>query len=146
MILIQLQTRDDISFLNSRIFSNSTFLAVLIQKLIFGHFWNCKKWNLVKTLFLKLIYLIWRVFWHGLFLIFLGHCEFVCLFLVYLKYLNILDWSWFGILSCNVQVGNSYFICFQIKKWYDVPCFVLLRQSKIVQWTKNTSNIWDQHS
>ena len=26
MILIQLQTRDDISFLNSRIFSNSTFL------------------------------------------------------------------------------------------------------------------------
>ena len=33
-------------------FHEIAFLAVLnffpIQKMIFGHFWNCKKWNLVK--------------------------------------------------------------------------------------------------
>ena len=43
------------------------FLAFLnifpVQKLIFGHFWNCKKWILVtKFFFVKLIYLISRVF------------------------------------------------------------------------------------
>ena len=48
------------------------FLVVLnyfpVQKLIFGHFWNCEKWNLVKkNLFVKLIYLIRQVFLPGLF-------------------------------------------------------------------------------
>ena len=38
-----------------------------VQKMIFGHIWNCKKWNLVKNLFVKLIYLISLVFWPGLF-------------------------------------------------------------------------------
>ena len=33
-----------------------------VQKLIFGHFWNCKKWKLVKKNFVKLIPLISRVF------------------------------------------------------------------------------------
>ena len=50
----------------SKTFREIVFLAVLnifpVQKLIFGHFWNCKKWNLVKTKFVKLIYLISRVF------------------------------------------------------------------------------------
>ena len=33
-------------------FREITFLAAfLVQKLIFGHFWNCKKWNLVKIKF-----------------------------------------------------------------------------------------------
>ena len=36
-------------------FREIAFLAVLnffpVQKLIFGHFWNCKKWNLVKKIF-----------------------------------------------------------------------------------------------
>ena len=53
------------------------FLAVwnffLVQKLIFGHFWNCKKWNLVKKNFVKLIYLIARGFFWT-FLKFLAHC------------------------------------------------------------------------
>ena len=38
------------------------FLAVLnfftVQKWIFGHFGNCKKWNLVKNFFVKMIYFI----------------------------------------------------------------------------------------
>ena len=33
-----------------------------VQKFIFGHFWNCKKWNLVKKKLVKLIYLISQVF------------------------------------------------------------------------------------
>ena len=40
------------------ILCNIAFLAVLnffpVQKLIFGHFWNCKKWNLVKIKFLEI--------------------------------------------------------------------------------------------
>ena len=42
------------------------FLAVLnffpVQKMIFGHFWNGKKWNLVRKNYMKLIYFISRVF------------------------------------------------------------------------------------
>ena len=49
------------------------FLAVLkifpVQKLIFGHVWNCKKWILV-----KLIYLISRVFLTWTFLNILAYC------------------------------------------------------------------------
>ena len=48
------------------IFREIEFLVVLnffpVQKLILGHFWNCKKWKLVKKFFVKLIYLISRVF------------------------------------------------------------------------------------
>ena len=52
----------------SILFRKIPFLAVfLVQKLIFGHFWNRQKCNLVKKL---LIYLISRVFWPGLFQIF----------------------------------------------------------------------------
>ena len=52
----------------------STFF--LFQKLIFGHFWNCKKWNLVKKKCVKLNYLFdfMSFFWPGLFY-FLAHCE-----------------------------------------------------------------------
>ena len=39
-------------FWSKNFFREIAFLAVLnfflVQKLIFGHFWNCKKWNLVK--------------------------------------------------------------------------------------------------
>ena len=41
-----------------------------VQKLIFGHFWNCKIWNLAKKNFMKLIYLISQVFLARTFLIF----------------------------------------------------------------------------
>ena len=43
--------------------------------MIFGHFWNCKKWNLAKkNFFLKLIYLISQVFLAWTFLNFLANC------------------------------------------------------------------------
>ena len=52
------------------------FLAVLnffpIQNMIFGHIWNGNKWNLVKKYFVKLIYLISRVFFGLDFLKFSG--------------------------------------------------------------------------
>ena len=39
-------------------FREIAFLAVLnlfpVQKLIFGHFWNCQKWNLVKKITCKI--------------------------------------------------------------------------------------------
>ena len=47
----------------------------LVRKLIFGHFLNCKKWNLAKKNFVILIYLISRVFWPGIFLNFLAHSD-----------------------------------------------------------------------
>ena len=56
-------------------FREIAFLAVLnffpVQKLIFGHFWNCKKWNLVKKIF-SWNWFIWfhEFFWPGLFYIF----------------------------------------------------------------------------
>ena len=44
-------------------FREIAFLAVLnffpVQKLIFGHFWNCKKWILVKKIFREI-----DAFWH----------------------------------------------------------------------------------
>ena len=47
-------------------FREIAFWAVLnffpVQKLILCHFRNCKKWNLVKINYVKLIYLISRVF------------------------------------------------------------------------------------
>ena len=56
--------------------------------MIFGHFWKCKKWNLPKKLFVKLIYLISRVFFYLDFLKFSGplwhHQLFVYLFFVYI--------------------------------------------------------------
>ena len=60
---------------SKKFFREIAFLAVLnffpVQKWIFGHFWNCKKWNLAKKNFsMKMIYLIWRVFWPRLFQIF----------------------------------------------------------------------------
>ena len=60
-------------------FREFVFLEVLnffpVQKLIFGHFWNCKKWNLVKKNFVKLIYLIsWVFYLAWTFLNFLAHC------------------------------------------------------------------------
>ena len=42
--------------------------------MIFGHFWNCKEWNLVTKKFVKLTYLISRVFLAWTFLNFLAHC------------------------------------------------------------------------
>ena len=45
-----------------------------VQKLIFGHFWNCKKWNLAKNFFVKLIYLISWLFLAWTFFNFLAHC------------------------------------------------------------------------
>ena len=53
-------------------FCEIAFLAVLnffpVQKLIFGHFWNCKKWNLGKQIF-SWNWFIWfyEFFWPGLF-------------------------------------------------------------------------------
>ena len=62
------------SNITKKFFREIAFLAVLnffpVQKLICGYFWNCKKGNLVKKFFVKLIYLISRVFLRGLFLIF----------------------------------------------------------------------------
>ena len=65
---------------NKNLFSEIAFLAVLnfcpLQKLIFGHFWNCKKWNLVKTNnFVKLIYLFSQGFFGMDFFNFLAHCD-----------------------------------------------------------------------
>ena len=52
--------------INPIFFREIAFLAVLnffpVQKLIFSHFLNCKKWKLAKKNFVKLIYLISRVF------------------------------------------------------------------------------------
>ena len=56
-------------------FREIAFLAVLnffpVQNLIFGHFWNGQKWNLVKKFF-SWNWIIWfhEFFWPGLFLIF----------------------------------------------------------------------------
>ena len=37
--------------MNTIFFREIAFLAVFpVQKLIFGHVWNCKKWNLVKKI------------------------------------------------------------------------------------------------
>ena len=51
---------------SKKCFHEIAFLAVLnffpVQKLIFCHFWNCKKWNLSKHFFVKLICLISRGF------------------------------------------------------------------------------------
>ena len=57
--------------INKKFFREIPFLAVLnffhVQKVIFGHVWNCKKWVLVKKIFfVKLIYLISRDFLPGL--------------------------------------------------------------------------------
>ena len=61
----------------SRIFFREiAFLAVLnifpVEKLIFGHFWNGKKMEFGQKNFVKLNYLIARVFWPGLFFKFSG--------------------------------------------------------------------------
>ena len=66
-------------------FRKIAFLAVLnffpVQKLIFGHFWNGKKWNWVKKMFfVKLIHLISRVFLAWTFLNFLARCVDHCVF------------------------------------------------------------------
>ena len=66
--------------INKNFFREITFLAVLhffpVQKLNFGHFWNCKKWNLAKkNNYVKLIYLISRVLLARTFLNFLVYCE-----------------------------------------------------------------------
>ena len=59
-------------------FREITFLAVLnfilVQKLIFGQFGNCKKWNLAKKHFVKLIHLTSRIFLIRTFLNFLAPC------------------------------------------------------------------------
>ena len=50
-----------IYYLISRVFCLDFFSPV--RKMIFGHFCNCKRWNMVKKNFMKLIYyLISRVF------------------------------------------------------------------------------------
>ena len=65
------------------------FLAVWnffppVQKLIFSNFWNRKKWTLVKSWIMKLIYLISQVFLAWTFFNFLAHCE------IYEKYIHII--------------------------------------------------------
>ena len=52
-------------------FREIAFLAVLnfltVQNLIFGHFWNCKKWNLVKKISWNWFIWFHEFFWPGLF-------------------------------------------------------------------------------
>ena len=56
------------------------FLVVLnffpVQKLIFGHFRNCKKWNLVNKKFCEIdLFVFTSFFWPALFLNFLAYCD-----------------------------------------------------------------------
>ena len=55
------------------------FLAVLnffpVQKLIFGHFWNCKKWNSAKKKNHEIDLFDFTCFLAWTFLNFLAHCE-----------------------------------------------------------------------
>ena len=64
---------------NKSFFCEIAFLAVLNffpgQKLIFGHFWNCKKMEFGKRFFVKLIYLISWILFAWTFLNFLARCE-----------------------------------------------------------------------
>ena len=64
---------------------------IALQKLIFGHFWDCKKIELgQKNFFVKLIYLISCVFWPGLFSNFLAHSIYR-------------EWWFFGGISMSSQ-------------------------------------------
>ena len=77
-----------------------------VQKLIFGHLWNCKNWNLVKKFFLKLIYLISLFFLDWTFLNFLAYCVIrgcVSHFVLNLKCQGV--WGW--ILNI-VQIEKIY--------------------------------------
>ena len=69
-------------FWQFKTFSQSTnwFLAI---------FWNCKKWNLAKKNFAKLIYFISRVFLAWTFLNFLAYCEFFLLKCVFDEHLKL---------------------------------------------------------
>ena len=56
-----------------------------MQKLIFGHFWNCKKWILVKIKVREIeLFDFTSFFGRGLFFIFLSHCE-VCVCKLHIK-------------------------------------------------------------
>ena len=69
-----------------------------VQKLIFDHFWYCKKWNLVKKNFAKVNNFIWRVFLVWPFSNFLAHCEVKkMLFFIFTEIL--IFWKFFFFLS-----------------------------------------------
>ena len=67
---------------NKSFFCEIAFLAVLnfflVQKLIFGHFWNCKKCNLVKRKFREIESFDFTSFFALDFFNFLAHCAFSC--------------------------------------------------------------------
>ena len=90
------------------------FLAVLnffpVQKLIFDHFWNHKKWNLGKKNFLKLIYLISQAFLAWTFLNFLAYCALRSSFLI----------QKFGSSMCDFQDWQTN-LQFSWSWWFKQP-------------------------
>ena len=57
-------------------FCEIAFLAVfLLQKLIFGHFWNCKKWNLVQKIIREIVLFHFTSFLAWPFLNYLAYCD-----------------------------------------------------------------------
>ena len=97
-----------------KFFHKIAFLAVLnvfpIQKLIFGHFWNSKKWNLVKkNFFVKLIYLISWVFAAWTFfsgLLCSSLCIMYVLFHIFPLFFSFRPWLKYGAVLLWKQVLN----------------------------------------
>ena len=62
--------------INQKFFREIAFLAVFpVQKLIFDHFWNCKKWNLVKKIIREIDLFDFTSFFGLDFFNFLAHCD-----------------------------------------------------------------------
>ena len=109
----------------------------LVQKLIFGHFGNRKKRMLVKTFFVKLIYLISGVFWPGFFYIFWPTVtSSPCIKVIYLTSSRISLWH-LG-LTLNKIKSDEFSLFLNLKKIHAVA--ITLESHVVILWSAGLSS------